>query len=449
MNECSICIEPFSKQKHKKIRCEYCDFSACRKCMEKWLLEESAPTCMNNDCTREWTAKYIHDNFTSVFINTKLKKHREDVLFDQERALLPATQPIVENMIHAEELQDLIDAEYKKIREIHQYITTLRNQRDDVYNNRNNNRGERSRFIKACPSPDCRGFLSSQWKCGLCNNWTCPDCHEVKGPERNAPHTCDEEAKSTAALINNDTRSCPTCGTGIYKIDGCDQMFCTECHTAFSWRTGRIEQHIHNPHYYEWMRRTGGQIPLNHNEIQCGREINHTFSRTLSVLIEPNRFLRPMNTFVTSLIRQIIHYRFNVLPRHATDRELNNQELRIYYLRNLIDENEFKTILQRNDKKNRKNREIYAVYIVLVNTVTDILYRFYDLISRDFFVDTVRSEVDTRVVVDILREISVIVDYVNECFVNVGKSYGSKPMRFTLWTNVLETSTQRIQIQSI
>ena len=87
MNECSICIEPFSKQKYKEIKCEYCDFTACKVCMEKWLLEEPAPTCMNNDCTREWTEQFIRDNFTNNFICTKLKKHREDVLFDQERII--------------------------------------------------------------------------------------------------------------------------------------------------------------------------------------------------------------------------------------------------------------------------------------------------------------------------------------------------------------------------
>jgi hypothetical protein len=27
---------------------------------------------------------------------------------------------------------------------------------------------ERSLFVRACPDEDCRGFLSSQWKCGIC-----------------------------------------------------------------------------------------------------------------------------------------------------------------------------------------------------------------------------------------------------------------------------------------
>ena len=39
---------------------------------------------------------------------------------------------------------------------------------------------------------------------------------------------------------------------------GCTQMFCTnpECHTLFDYRTLRIlceRDHVHNPHYTEWL----------------------------------------------------------------------------------------------------------------------------------------------------------------------------------------------------
>ena len=80
-------------------------------------------------------------------------------------------------------------------------------------------------------------------------------------------------------MIKKETKGCPQCGVRIYKISGCDQMWCTECKVAFSWNTGKIIYggQIHNPHYYEWMRRTGGEIPLNHNEVACGREIDNYF----------------------------------------------------------------------------------------------------------------------------------------------------------------------------
>ena len=55
-------------------------------------------------------------------------------------------------------------------------------------------------------------------------------------------------------------------------LHNCDQMWCIECKTAFSWAKGTIEKGVvHNPHYYQWMRQNGG-LPRNPNEHQenCG-----------------------------------------------------------------------------------------------------------------------------------------------------------------------------------
>lgn len=422
MTECAICVEPFSAQKRKQITCEYCDFEACKQCMEKYILIETAPKCMNQNCNRPWTNKFIANHFAHNFITGKLKTHKENVLFDKERALLPATQPIVENMIAAEKLDAEITEEYKKIREIERRITSKRIERNRLLNKTAN--PDRAKFIKACPDERCRGFLSSQWKCGICNNFFCPDCHENKGPQRDIPHECDEELKATIALLSNDTKSCPNCGTGISKIDGCDQMWCPDCHTAFSWRTGRIETNIHNPHYYEYMRRTGGQIPANHNEVQCGREIDNYFARGLERRLSISPYTSRFRYFVRNTCRMIIHYRLTYVNRFRVDDVLNNQDLRIRYLRNLIDENEFKSILQKNDKKNSKKRDIYLVYIMFINTTTDILYRFCDVITNMNLMNI--DEEGVMDLMNILDEIKHIVKYSNECLQDIENTYKCK-----------------------
>lgn len=42
-------------------------------------------------------------------------------------------------------------------------------------------------------------------------------------------------------------------------VKNCDQMWCIECKTAFSWSKGTVEVGVvHNPHFYQWMRQNGG-----------------------------------------------------------------------------------------------------------------------------------------------------------------------------------------------
>ena len=43
----------------------------------------------------------------------------------------------------------------------------------------------------------------------------------IIGNNKEAEHNCNENDLATAEFINNDTKSCPTCGTGIHKIEGC------------------------------------------------------------------------------------------------------------------------------------------------------------------------------------------------------------------------------------
>jgi hypothetical protein len=204
---------------------------------------------MDNSCRREWSRKHIRECFPLVYINKQLKEHREAILFDQERALLPATQPFVEREIRKEILnQDIVRLE--------EQIRQLRITQDAIYQDIHRinriNRGEdpetsaevsqRHNFVRACPDPDCRGFLSSQWKCGICNKWACPQCHEIKGITRDNPdHVCDPNNVATAQLLNHDTKPCPSCGTGIFKIDGC---FAADTPILMWDRSVRMSQHI-------------------------------------------------------------------------------------------------------------------------------------------------------------------------------------------------------------
>jgi hypothetical protein len=140
---------------------------------------------------------------------------------------------------------------------------------------------ERRQFIMKCPEASCEGFLSQNYKCGMCEIQVCAACHVTTKED----HVCDMELVETIKQIKKEARPCPKCASLISKIDGCDQMWCTQCNTAFSWNTGKIEtQVIHNPHYFAWMRATGQVLPrMGEGPVHACAELN-TLTQTMATL---------------------------------------------------------------------------------------------------------------------------------------------------------------------
>ena len=424
---CQICDENLNKSTNIPIQCEYCQFEACRKCCETYATNESRVKCMNTDCGREWTRKFIRESFTLMFINGRLKEHREQLLFDKERALLPATQPIIEAKIECAKIDTRIELMRNQVSKLTREISDLYIERN-IINNNPRKTNQRTAFVRACPDEDCRGFLSSQWKCGICEKWCCPDCHIIKGFTRDAEHTCNEDDVATARLIANDTKPCPKCATGIFKIDGCDQIWCTQCHTAFSWRTGAIENNVHNPHYYEWLRRTnGGEAPRNPGDIPCGRELNNNLTVMIGRCLRTRHHMSPISKTVSArcdnIIRNVIHLMRGGEIRRPENYERRNEELRVRYLMKEITENEMKEQLQRDDKRNNKNQEIVDIYTMVSTTITDILYRFLHYLQHDCH----PNEFSTI----ILDEIDPLITYANECLAELSHTYSSAKIVFS------------------
>lgn len=425
INNCIICDYSLNNSTRLPIACPYCNFTSCRTCCETYVLGETSSKCMNPQCNREWTRQFISSKFTNLFVTKKLKKRREEILFDIERSLLPATQPLVERIVKTEQVTNQIKDLRDKIYALNLQKYELQGQ---LYRlNSTTAPTERAEFVRACPDSDCRGFLSTQWKCGLCEKWSCPDCHEVKGHHRDEHHECNPDVLATARLLSNDTKPCPNCRSGIFKIDGCDQMWCTQCHTAFNWRTGRIEAQVHNPHYFEWLRRNGNDVPRNPLDNPCQRDITHQNYTRINNLLQnrfPHDFLsKPCTLYMEKLVRNIVHMRYVILPRYEVlNRERRNEYLRIQYMRNFIDQNKFKTTLQRNEKKYEKHREIRNILDVLKSTVTDIILRF------DAYLE---GNPTGNFSVTILEEIDPIVDYANNCLSDISKVYTSKRLEFS------------------
>ena len=136
------------------------------------------------------------------------------------------------------------------------YLTSLFSKKIDI---------KKYKYKYPCANNQCNGFVNENWKCDLCEKTTCKHCFIIKEEE----HECKEEDIATATLIRSNSKPCPKCNISIIKSDGCDQMWCVNCHTTFDWKTLRIKTSgvVHNPEYFRYMRENG--IPIQRNPNVC------------------------------------------------------------------------------------------------------------------------------------------------------------------------------------
>lgn len=332
-----------------------------------------------------------------TFNQDEYKKHRENVLLDREKSRLPAAQLVIERYKEADERLPNITALDKEIAKLRAEMQTLEYKRGVEYmiianlrSGRTADGGtkeatERRAFVMPCPAPSCRGFLSTAYKCGVCDVFCCTQCHEVKGLDRDTPHTCNPNTLATVQALKKECRPCPECGANIFKIEGCDQMFCTACNTPFSWKTGQKVTNgvIHNPHYYEYLRKmNGGVMPRAPGDIPCGGNLPQAYQ--FETMIQRTYGGKGYTTkdggkrtIVTDTLYRalqvIAHIQHVEIPRYTNHAEdADNTEMNVEYLQKKITQERWKQLLQQKEKRRMKKDEIRQVLEALVGACVDI-----------------------------------------------------------------------------
>ncbi len=321
MTECPVCMEDFDESKINYVLCG-CNHKVCFSCCKTYIETSSKPpNCMH--CKIEWDRTFLYNVFPSSYVNKTLRMHRKKILFEMEKAKMPETQHYVhiykklQNIYRMQRTFKNLEIKYKgagitkgelitnQFLHTHpEIIDFYPDYYDDIIKNEgkhlrlykilqilsenfnHNLRGIQQeniikpKFIKACPTDNCKGFLNENYYCSICETKVCRKCFAIKSVKdtiTEEKHQCKKEDIETAKLIKRDTKNCPSCGVPIHKILGCDQMWCTQCNVAFSWKTGQIENGvIHNPHYYEWMRKQKEGGIRNVGEVVCGGLLNYS-----------------------------------------------------------------------------------------------------------------------------------------------------------------------------
>ena len=248
------------------------------------------------------------------------------------------------------------------------------------------------KYIRKCPSDKCNGFLSTAWKCEICDKYTCKDCLVVVGcHDQKEKHKCNTDDLETAKMIQADSKPCPNCGEYIQRSEGCSQMFCTLCHTGFDWTTLKIikNERIHNPHYFEWLNKNGRIANLREvGDLPCGGvPYIHTGNRIFNCIKEVNGVLKDLyKLFTNEFVPLLLDIHGRIIPLYRTDMQFNNNLMRIQFMNGDITKDKYKSVLQGREKEREFNYEIRSIFDTFMAVMIEYV-TIYNNTIRDYTVD--------------------------------------------------------------
>ena len=448
---CDCCTEKFNKSTRAIVGCpnSECEYKACRECCQTYLLSQSNFGCMG--CRAEWSYPHLTTQFTKTFLQGKgkfaesggFRKHWENVIMNTEMAFFDQTTRTIQyhdirrecnhilNVLHDDrrvleddltkmnrqrrlhckcirkqgikncsckskeeknkwiqerkELTNRIEEKKQELfREESRIGVVLHNARLDLTDTPEIVKTKKS-FVQSCTKEGCDGFLSTAWKCRVCESYTCNKCMTIK----EEGHECDPETVKTVQLCIKETKPCPKCSERIHKIDGCDQMFCTQCETLFSWNTGDIQigGWVHAPDAVRLMRERGF-LGRDARDIQCGGvptgfEIqawidNIPTNKNLTEKTD-RALLTDVWWIIDPIVRQLRQFeqRYVNNPQPEVNRYNRNLYERIQFLRGEITKEKWKKTLFLNEKYflKRKDEELikHGWYIAASDCIRNFL----------------------------------------------------------------------------
>ena len=406
---CNICANDVYSSSIKE--CPYCLEAVCIKCIKHYILDikNTQKKCMF--CYHTFSRAILVQLLGNSYIQGNIyKNHIKELLFQEEKTLIPQSLPIIEQKKRVNEQYAIINDLGKNLDDklkngnIQNTMEEF-NARGVIYSNtlylnflKNKSTYKKNILYKyPCAYNDCDGFVNSNWKCDLCDKFTCKDCFAIKDSEE---HVCAQQDIDTTTLIKKNSKPCPKCNISIIKSDGCDQMWCVNCHTTFDWRTLQIKTGgvVHNPEYFRYMRDNGITITRNPNDNPC----NNTFIEAFNLLTSLNNNYKKMERINTEAValRKCMIYKYDITNaiqnseiiflfelyrqiNHISDWELvrirriitnhttwKNQE-RIRFLEKIINEKQYKTNLARKHKECEYINELCGVQNTIIEVCKD------------------------------------------------------------------------------
>lgn len=396
MTTCNVCVERFTKLTRRVTICDKCEFECCKQCFIRYITDpEHYLQCMG--CREVFTRGYLATTMTKAFMKKEFQKIQSEIYFEKEKAFMEITQIKLEAISLKKEM-----AELKSMRS----NSTDRKERRDLTLKMWDNEERLNEIKKAtttstgkfpCVKAECRGIISYSsntldiLRCGLCKTNVCIHCQSECDSE---DHECDTNVIQNIKAIAQSSKACPTCSVRITRIDGCLQMFCTQCFTLFDYQTLKVETGFrHNPHYLTWVannperknevnqnvQESPDDKYLNFNALAMRNTISSCYEYMVrKIFLNTREDPQYADMYKTSTARLLNIYDWVNYWSHLVkwqrltriyDQEVNHLN-RVKYLRNECTEEEFKKRIYRKYSELEYNRELIDVFFDVSRVIT-------------------------------------------------------------------------------
>mgnify|MGYP002045397600 FL=1 len=269
-----------------------------------------------------------------------------------------------------------------------------------------------------CHVDGCLGLCIGNETCSVCSSQTCSKCHK----KLDSDHECKQDDVETVKEITKNSKPCPTCNEAISKIEGCDQMLCTSCGTAFSWNTGKIDTgRIHNPHYYELQRRIGG-ARRELGDVICGGLPD--WWELKGKIYLPWRIVMEKHHKLVAHIRGVVFLLFVNL-----DHDFNtNLKSRVRYYVKEINKSEFEKQIFKQEKKRTMKIELRDLLQTFVTVSEDVFQKIHQKQEWSFGVAHQHNPPLLKALAEHVEESELkgIFEYMIEQYKVIIRKYGSK-----------------------
>jgi hypothetical protein len=429
--ECPVCVTSLHTL-NKSITCPHCKFIACETCYMQYIADHPSQKaqCMEPCCQYEFPREFLCGHFKHTYLTHDYQNHLNELFTQIEMSKLPQTQEkIILKETHAKRQALLKELAFKNpldhsllyLSLFYQLIAKSGRYADESTEPKNIQSLEELQTVVAfydyeeakagvaqpkeyahqfrgkCPATNCRGLLSlPDYQCGMCLLQVCPDCHvplpiQTESPPHTSltrrmgpePHICDLSVVESIKLIAQETKPCPSCHVPIYKTEGCAHMWCVQCHTAFSWKTGKPVQKFHNPHHVEWIE-SQRTVTAEDN-----RSFGEWFESSLKPKLQeiygaqmlPQETFDPMMHLYSGLCHGLAFHSQFFRPNEIGNRRLHTEteKLRESYLRNSLSLSEFKNQIGQVYKYSEYTNALHDIlvvrYIQIIRQVTQTFFQ--------------------------------------------------------------------------